>query len=285
MRVAAILAPGAGNEKLGRFRAPEVDLAVVEELRPGGGWDAVLVFGGDGSVHRQLTVLRECHIPLLVIPVGSGNDFAHELRLNSVRRAWRAWRRFLAGAGRVREIDLGLIRELSPTGETLPAEHCFCSIAGIGLDAEANRRANLMPAWLRGHGGYAIAAVQAIAVHQFPRVHVRTGERETAGPITLAAFANSRVYGDGMKMAPRALLEDGLLDVCFVRKTSKFRLLRFFPSVFAGAHLGLPEVEYWQVRCARVRSEPVLDVYADGEYICHTPVAISIVEKALRVIV
>jgi diacylglycerol kinase (ATP) len=309
MRVAAILGPGAGDGTLRRFRAPEVELSVIVELHPADNYDAVLILGGDGSIHRQLRALQATHTPLLVVPAGSGNDFARELRLTTVRRAWRAWRKFLSGAGNVRGVDLGVIRELGPDSSSAGGRaiaggkcHYFCCIAGAGLDADANRRANQMPAWLRAHGGYVVAAVREMATYRFPRMRVEIDQPVRVGeaanprhvdpdrlrfdqPTTLVVLANGRSYGDGMRMAPLARLDDGLLDVCYVRKTQRHRLLRFFPTVFAGRHLHLPEVSYVKGRCVGVQSDPPADVYADGEFVCRTPIEVRVQSQALRIIV
>jgi diacylglycerol kinase (ATP) len=88
-----------------------------------------------------------------------------------------------------------------------------------------------------------------------------------------------------MRMAPRAQLDDGLLDVCFVRRTSKRRILTFFPTVYLGSHLRLREVEYFQTPALRLETERPMDVYADGEYVCRTPVEVRVMQRGLRVIV
>ncbi len=292
MRAAVILGPGARERDLKPFHGG-VELVITPEVHPEDGWDAVLVFGGDGTVHRHLHVLSQLQIPLLVVPAGSGNDFARALRLQSFRRAWRAWRKFCAGESNVRAIDLGVIRQLADG-----TRRHFCCIGGAGLDAATNRRANRMPAFLRAHGGYVLAALREISSYEFPSMKVqvnpptsaKTGQRWGAkrsfeGPATLVTFANAQSYGHGMRMAPRARLDDGLLDVCFVRRTSRLRLLRFFPTVFTGAHLSLPEVEYVQAPALTLDCTPPMDVYADGEYICRTPVEVTVEPGALRVIV
>ena len=71
--------------------------------------DAILIFGGDGTVHRHLAQLVELQLPVLVVPCGSGNDFARALRLPRVRDSLAAWRSFCSGANNVRTIDLGTI--------------------------------------------------------------------------------------------------------------------------------------------------------------------------------
>jgi diacylglycerol kinase family enzyme len=87
-----------------------------------------------------------------------------------------------------------------------------------------------------------------------------------------------------MKIAPRANMEDGQLDICIIGDISKLKLASVFPSVYFGSHLGIREVEYFPIERARVETETPLDVYADGEYVCRTPVEIGVAKCALRVI-
>src|SRR5208337_2275857 len=127
--------------------------------------DAILIFGGDGTVHRHLAQLVELRLPVLVVPCGSGNDFAHALNLHRVRDSMAAWRRFSSGTNssgtesgtepgteNVRSIDLGVISPLVTDGPITdgqfagdapaPHEHYFCCVGGVGLDGEIARRAN-----------------------------------------------------------------------------------------------------------------------------------------------
>jgi diacylglycerol kinase family enzyme len=103
-------------------------------------------------------------------------------------------------------------------------------------------------------------------------------------PTILAAIANTPVYGDGMKIAPRAKMDDGLLDVCIVGGVDRFKLFCMFPSVYAGKHLKIREVEYFSAKGVRVETERPMDVYADGEYVCRTPVEIGVQRAALPLI-
>ena len=80
-------------------------------------------------------------------------------------------------------------------------------------------------------------------------------------------------------------MDDGLLDVCFVRKLSKVRLLRLFRVVYGGRHIGMKEVEYFPAERLRIVTDPVTEVFADGEPICTTPVELGVRRNALRVIV
>ncbi len=103
--------------------------------------DVILLFGGDGTIHRHLSQLVKLGLPVLVVPAGSGNDFARALGLRRVRDSLAAWRRFCAGQDNLRTIDLGVILPLGADAGGAPAPHesCryFCSVAGVGLDARS----------------------------------------------------------------------------------------------------------------------------------------------------
>ncbi|HXY14912.1 MAG TPA: diacylglycerol kinase family protein [Terriglobales bacterium] len=249
--------------------------------------DVILIFGGDGTIHRHLARLAELQLPVLVVPCGSGNDFAHALRLPKKRESLSAWKKFGSGGCNVRSIDLGIITALSTS-----TSHYFCCVGGVGLDTEVARRANQLPRWLRGHGGYVLSLPPVL--FRFASLPMRLsladagdGDRMTnheESPIVLAAFANAPAYGDGMKIAPRAQLDDGKLDVCIIHDISRFKLFLLFPTVYFGRHLALDRVEYLQTTRLRIETSKPLDVYADGEYVCQTPIEVSIARNALKVV-
>jgi len=295
VRAVAIFGPNASESDLQAFQSDTQRISAVRELGAAGDAEAGLIFGGDGTVHRHLAAFVESKTPMLVVPHGSGNDFAVAVGLRTRDDALAAWKKFQAGAGNIRPVDLGRI---TPLGEPGAQPTYYCCVAGAGADSDANRRANAQPAWLRRHGGYTLAALEAIFSFQPRRITVEAaaaslGDPAAGGPAPpalsepgwMVAFANAPTYGGGMRIAPRAQLDDGKLDVCFLRRTGQLSLLRLFPKVFSGAHVGRPEVAYFQAAGLRVETESPLDVYADGEYVCRTPVEVGILPGALRVIV
>lgn len=279
--------------------------------------DAVLIFGGDGTVHRHLAKVVEYQLPTLVVPGGSGNDFARSLGITTLNQALAAWGDFVRDGANVRTIDVGVIEPLERT-ETKHSEEqppgllrrahvaaakllssdagasgkgglgrLFCCVGGTGFDSEANRRANAMPWWMRAHGGYVVAAARTLMTWkpvpirvELPDIGVTLEE-----PGSFVVFANAPSYGDGMRIAPHAVLDDGLLDICFVRGTSKARIVSNFASIYSGSHLSLREVAYFQTSRVRIETGQPMDVYADGEYVCPAPVEVSVKPKALKVIV
>jgi diacylglycerol kinase (ATP) len=293
MRAAAILGLGCSPEDLAPF---QIDSSVEWRIgMPGAGdADVILLFGGDGTIHRHLGQLVKLGLPVLVVPAGSGNDFASSLGLRRVRDSLTAWQSFCGGSANVPAIDLGIISAVMNAGKapSIQGPRYFCCVAGVGLDGEVARRANQLPRWLRGNGGYLLSVPPAIFTFApFPLQVLTAGNRATDEwtvrsnqPTLLAAFANTPLYGAGMKIAPKAKMDDGLLDVCLVGAVRPFRLLRLFPTVYSGRHLKIKEVEYFQSSRLRVKTEPPMDVYADGEYVCRTPIEVSVQRAALRVI-
>jgi diacylglycerol kinase (ATP) len=215
---------------------------------------------------------------MLVIPTGSGNDFAKALGIRKVDTALRAWKQFCSNGKNVREIDLGVIR--AGGQETL-----FCCVAGVGMDAEANARANRMPTWLKGRGGYVLAALQSLIAFKPAEMNITVGGREIRRSAFFIAVGNAQSYGGGMKVTPKAAIDDGLLDICLVSKMNKFKLMCWVPTIFFGEHLRLRQVEYSQAKQIRIEAERELELYADGEFAERTPVEIGILPRALRVIV
>jgi diacylglycerol kinase (ATP) len=309
MRAAAILGLGSSIADLKPFQKnPDTDW-FIGMPRASSEADVALVFGGDGTVHRHLPQLVRLGLPVLVVPVGSGNDFARALNLRGVKQSIAAWEKFSAGGGNVRQNDLGLVTPLAgisqapASGGEAPLPHSsdgyerpgvgryFCCVAGCGLDAEVARRANSAPAWLRGHGGYALSLPFALGSFAVPTLTILSPKSEDnfvsrcSKPTVLLACANGPVYGSGMKIAPKAQMDDGQLDICHVGKMNKFKLFSLFPTVYFGAHVRMKEVEYFRAERLRLESEWPLDVYADGEYVCQTPVEIAIAPGVLKVLV
>ena len=282
MRAAAILGPRNLSKYVEKFRHTGSADWIDGPPASSNDADVAVVFGGDGTVHRHLPQLVTLGLPVMVVPCGSGNDFARALKLRSVHDSLAAWRQFAAGANNVRTIDLGIIRELGNAA----APHYFCCVAGAGIDTEIARHCNALPKWFRAHGGYALCAPQEFIRFSPPSMKVSwDGKDPPSKPTILAAFANASAYGGGMKIAPQAQLDDGKLDACVVRGMNTFKLFCLFPTVYFGKHLGFHEVEYAQTQGGRIETEYPLDVYADGEYVCKTPVEFRVARNALRVVV
>src|SRR5581483_4804229 len=156
MRAAAILGLGCSAKDLKPFQTD--DTTEWRTGMPASHEDAgaILLFGGDGTIHRHLGQLVRLGLPVLIVPAGSGNDFASSLGLKRVRDSLAAWKQFQNSSATARTIDLGVISSGENADAASPNKY-FCCVAGVGLDGEVARRANNLPRWLRGHGGYAVS--------------------------------------------------------------------------------------------------------------------------------
>jgi diacylglycerol kinase (ATP) len=294
VRAAAIFGPGCSSSDLKPFQQNSELTWLFGLPATSDDADAVVVFGGDGTVHRHLAELAKLQLPLLVVPRGSGNDFARALKLRSVRDSLAAWRTFCSGGNNVRSIDLGVVTPLITDGHgagEAPAPHYFCCVGGVGLDGDIARRANQLPRWVRAHGGYLLSLLPALL--KFAAIAMKISVPGTAAdelgahgpkPVLVAAFANAPAYGGGMKIAPRAKLDDGLIDVCVIHTMNKLKLFCLFPTIYFGRHLSIRQVEYLQTERLSLETDKPFDVYADGEFVCRTPIEVSVARDALRVI-
>src|SRR6202521_808977 len=192
MRVAVIFGLGTSSADLKPFQDGSRSEWLQGMPAASGDDDAILIYTGDSTIHRHLPALVRLQLPVLIVPAGSGNDFARALNLRSTRDSLRVWREFESGKIQARAIDLGVI---VPSASPEQTQH-FCGVAGCGLDSAASRRANQMPRWLRRHGGYALALLPLLL--KLPAYSVRLTQfngkdRTEAERLTLlAAFANTQ---------------------------------------------------------------------------------------------
>ncbi len=229
-------------------------------------YDRVVVCGGDGTLNLALRRFDLSRGTLALIPLGSGDDFA---RVNGIPRDIHAACE-VAIRGRVREVDVAIANDLR-----------YAGVAGLGFDSEVARFANERVKHIHGSAVYLYAILRVLPNFKPRRVRIDGRDEE----IMFAVFGNSPQYGGGIKIAPRALLDDGLLDACIVHRTSRFQLLKTLPRAYTGTHVRSAFVETRRGREFIVESDVPMDVYADGEPLTTTPVRFGIASEKLRIAV
>jgi diacylglycerol kinase (ATP) len=238
------------------------------------GTDALVVVGGDGVITDALQALAHSDIPLGIVPAGTGNDHAREFGLPTRDPVAAADK---IADGWVEAIDLGKIEDTSGLTKY------FGTVAAAGFDSLVTDRANRMR-WPRGRMRYNLAMLAELsALRLLPFRLVLDGGDEVVTNLTLAAFGNTRSYGGGMLVCPKADPTDGLLDITMVHSASRSRLIRLFPTVYKGTHINLDEVSTARVATVDVDS-PGINAYADGDFACALPARISAVPRALHVL-
>lgn len=231
------------------------------------GGEVAVAFGGDGLIGAVAGALRGPTGVFGLLPGGRGNDFARALGIPLDPRA--ACRVLIDGVERA--LDLG-----EANGET------FISIASCGFDSDANRIAN-ETRLVRGGLVYSYGALRALMTWKEATFTLRFdgGESRAVAGYTIAA-ANSGTYGGGMRMAPHASLQDGLLDVVMVGQMPRTRFLRLLPGVFSGRHVRRPEVHVVRASEIEISADRPFAVYADGDPIAQLPATIRVLPGAIR---
>lgn len=243
--------------------------------------DAVVSAGGDGTLQHVLNGLLPSEAPLGVIPLGRGNDFARGLGIPFDPRA--AAELLLKGKARVIDLARAGPAEGAPRqNKSQPV--LYAGIAGVGFDSVATRYANESARRLQGRFAYAWGIMRCLRTYRPQPLELNSDAQNFSGEIMFAVVGNNTSYGNGVRITPRAVLHDGLLDVCIVPAMSKWELLRWVPSAYRGGHLAHPGIVYFQARCITLRSSARLELFGDGEFLTELPATIEVLPRALRVL-
>jgi YegS/Rv2252/BmrU family lipid kinase len=259
------------------------DLAHAQELAVAAaeGGEIVAVLSGDGAIGAIADALRAVPGAVLgVLPGGRGNDLARSLGISQELSLACAT---IAGGVR-RAMDVGEVSTLDATERG----RAFVGIASVGFDSDANRIANEAPSWL-GNLVYAYGALRALAAWRPARFELELdppdGERKSFVAYTVGA-CNSKSYGGGMRAAPGAMLDDGLLDVIVLENVSKLTFLtKILPRVFKGEHVREPRVHVLYAKELVVSADRPFTMYADGDPIGELPLRVRVLPGAIDVLV
>jgi len=248
------------------------------------GYQRIIVCGGDGTVSEVINAIIKTDIALGIIPLGIGNDFARNLGIKEeVNFACHTLK-----YGKIKEIDVIKIGE----------NNYYGTVGGIGFDAEVVSFINRWKGFIPGifiYPFYIGIILIEIVVCRPQKVRVNYDGNTFSGQILMACFGNTGSYARVIKITPFGLVNDGLLDICIVKKIGKLKIMRIFLKTFAKAQfLKLPEVKIYQeipgvevhrARKVYVESDIPLPFHGDAEIIYKTPLSLEVVPRALKVIV
>ena len=241
------------------------------------GCATLIATGGDGTLQLLVNEVLGQDVQVGVIPAGCGNDFAAALGITkNVEKAVE-----IIVGGQTRRVDLVCVRNSSGLNVA------YLGGGGMGIDAEALRYANGRFAKWPGRLRYLASAIAAL--RGFRGVQVQAAFPESDVPnvaklVLLAAVLNAPTLGGGLRLAPDALLDDGMLEVVMIEMLRKREVLALIPRLLITG-------EFWSGRTVRMRSakikltaEKETSFQGDGELLGKTPVEIEVMPKALRVL-
>ena len=226
--------------------------------------EAVIVVGGDGMVHLAIQELAGTDVPLILIPAGTGNDFARTMNLDLDLPVESL---SYALTHQPTSVDLGRVNGMY-----------FAEILSTGFDSMVNERANRMR--IRSKIKYDLAMLLELPVFKPLEYEISVDGRQVTTPAMLIAVANGISYGGGMKICPNSDIQDGLFDLMILEPVSKIEFLKVFPKVFNGTHITHPKVRILQGKKITINSKAI--AYADGERIGPLPITAEIAPGALR---
>ncbi len=223
------------------------------------GYEMVIAMGGDGTVHEVVNGLMQLPAttrPILgIVPVGSGNDFAHAIGVPL--RSDAALARALAGEPS--RVDLGLM-----TDEHGRQEY-FDNTLGVGFDTIVTIRSHQLPL-VRGFLMYLTAVLQTIALNHDPiRMQIEADGRKWEQSNLLLTMCNGPREGGGFLIAPDAIPTDGLLHYAMIQNVSRLMMLRLVPEVMKGTHGNFRQVTLGSCKRMAVVADRPLYIHADGE--------------------
>jgi diacylglycerol kinase (ATP) len=224
------------------------------------GYDRIVAMGGDGTVHEIINgimQLPEDRRPALgVVPVGSGNDFAHAIGIP--KESDRALVHALNGEAA--PIDLGLM--IDEHGH----KEYFDNTLGIGFDAVVTIRSHKLPV-VRGFLMYFMAVIQTIMLNHDPAlVQFETEKEKWQERVLMTTLCNGGREGGGFILSPDSKMNDGLMEYVMVRKVSRPMMFRLIPEFMKGTHPRFTkQIRMGACRKLAMNSDRPLYIHADGE--------------------
>ena len=215
-----------------------------------------------------------------IVPIGSGNDFAHAVGVPV--NPQEAMKRVFTGQPRL--IDVARLRD--GAGRT----EYFDNTLGIGFDAAVNIRTRRMQR-LNGFTMYLSATLLTIARNfDAPRMKIVHDGGEIEQPVLMLTVGNGPREGGGFVTTPAARLDDGVLDFVYVDHISQFRMLQLLPKFMNATHVRERDVKIGRTTRLTLDADRALPIHADGELFAPYEadvrhVEITLVPGAVNVIV
>lgn len=237
----------------------------------------LFAMGGDGTFQALVNASFGADVLLGILPVGGGNDFAAALGIP--RDPVKATEAVLRG--KPRRVDVARAR--TADGRT----RFYVGGGGVGLDAEAARYASGAYRHFPGRIRYIAAALRALARYKALEVRIEFPESDpmvVVAKTLLAGALNTPTYGAGLRLAPGATVDDGLLHVFLVEDLSTLGVLNLLPRLVGSGELRTSRIKRWHVKRVRLATDRPCLFHGDGEILGPTPVEIEVVQSAIQVL-
>ncbi|NLV87767.1 MAG: YegS/Rv2252/BmrU family lipid kinase [Tissierellia bacterium] len=237
-------------------------------------WDIIIASGGDGTVNEVAKGIANSKrkVPVAILSSGTVNDFANYLKLpKNINDFYNMIKR-----ENTIDVDLGKVND-----------EYFVNVAAGGLLSSVGYQVPTETKMLFGRLAYYFEGLKEITLQSFEpiRLNIQSEEYTNEEDILLFLISNSSSIGGFKKLAPKASVSDGLLDVVIIKKTEVHNLASIFFSIFSGDHINHPSVKYFKTNKITLDSNKAVELDVDGEYGGTLPATFEVVPKALRILV
>lgn len=220
--------------------------------------NVIYIVGGDGTLTRTLPGIVGTKNKLGIIPSGSGND------------TYKAIKMLPKGES---VIDLGKINDTY-----------FINVACTGLDAEiGNNVDTLRNTIIPSSQLYNASIVYTFFKYKFKKVIFKTDIKTISSKYSIISICNGAYYGGGYNIAPKSQLTDGLLDVYYVEKMNRLKIIALILKLKKGKHEGKRRVHKFRTNHVELEIEQEVTFNVDGEKLTNNKFVIDILPKAITV--
>lgn len=239
------------------------------------GLDRVAAVGGDGTVTETAAALTGAGLPMGIIPLGTGNDYARGIGLPPGRDIEACLE--IVANGVPRRVDIARYR-------TDAKEGIFLNVASAGFDAAATREAIRFKKRISRPLIYLLGVVAALPALRFSDIAIEADGNRLRRRALMVAVANGRRYGGGIRINPDGAPDDGRLEMVMYRAASPIVMAATLPGFLLDRHRRLDHVETLKCRSVRIEAERPLPVNIDGDIKGTTPLAVDIIPGGLTLL-
>lgn len=260
---------------LNKFETKQKNDAMNETIKTcNEDWDIIIVSGGDGTVNEVAKgiVKSENKIPVAILASGTVNDFANYMKIpNDVNDFYNMIKKFETVS-----VDLGKLND-----------DYFVNVAAGGILSNVGYQVLPEAKLVLGRMAYYLEGLKEITLQGIKPINlqIESEEYSSVEDVLLFLISNSSSIGGFKKIAPKADVLDGLLDIVIVKKSDVGNLANIFFNIFSGEHVNHPNVIYFKSNKIKLNTTNDVNIDIDGEYGGKLPATFQVVPKAFKILV
>ena len=241
--------------------------------------ETIICVGGDGTVQEYVGLAAKKNIKFGIIPAGSGNDFI--LSMPDSGQKFRTFEEKITFY--TKKIIRGEI--MNADAVAVNGERYFFNIGGTGIDIQVLKDALPIKKFFGG-GAYFLSLIKNAVTYKTEEITLTIDGKTETDEFLLLAVCNGAYYGGNLNIAPSAVINDGLITLCKVRKMPRFKLMALFPAVKPGRHTGFREVSFINCSAVKLEYSGKKTINLDGNLSeFESPLTFDIVKGAVRLII